>query len=238
MKRLIFVTMLALAMPVALFAQLLRWDEYTIVIIADYDVGTISIDIPDTLPADTVLYPHATVKNFGTNTASFDVNCEIVSEVGPGAYKSTKKVTDLSSGDSTQVTFFPDFTFKPGIYTVTVYTKLTDDKNPANDTLEKVINTTTGIAEEGADTPETFSFSAPTINRGRAEIKFSLPEATKVELLVYDVLGRLSKTLVSKKLSSGAHSINVNFNLPSGVYFYNLKTASGENIIKKFLLVE
>ena len=122
---------------------------------------------------------------------------------------------------------------------MTVYTELAADQNSANDTLEKVIDTyDPGIAEEESDTPETFSFSAPTISRSKAYIELALPVATMIDLLVYDAIGRLSETLVSRRLSAGTHSMSVSLDLPAGVYFYNLKTSSGKNIIKKFLLVE
>jgi hypothetical protein len=95
-----------------------------------------------------------------------------------------------------------------------------------------------GVAEENANKPETFSFIAPTISRGRANIEFTLPTATEVNLLVYDVLGRLSKTVVSQRFTAGVHNLDVNLGLPAGVYFYNLRTGLGENIMKKFLIVD
>ncbi len=216
--------MLALVIPAALFAQ---------------NVGPVSIDIPDTLPADTTFNPQATVANFGTNTETFDVTCEIFPELAPGAYFSTMRVTDLAPGDSMQVTFLPDFTFLTGIYTARVYTKLIGDVNPANDTLEKVIVVQAiGVDEGSSDISELFMFRAPTISRGEVQIELAVSEATKVDILVYDALGRLRKTLVSKRFSAGTHRINTNFNLPAGVYFYNLKTESGRNIIKKFLIID
>jgi hypothetical protein len=197
------------------------------------DVGTVSIDIPSTLPEDTTLNPQATVKNFGSDSASFDVTCEI----DPGAYTSTETVTNLAPDDSIQVTLPDGFMFVSGFYTVTVYTQLPGDDNLANDTLEKVIEAT-GIAEDYSDTPEVFTFSAQTISNRSVNIELTLPEATQVGLFVYDAVGRLSQTIVSRKFSAGTHTIAVNLNLPAGVYFYNLKTTSGERIIKKFLLVE
>ena len=101
------------------------------------DVYPVSIDIPSSVPEDSLLSPKATVINNGTDTTSFDVICTI----NPGAYTSTEVVTNLASGDTIQVTFSPDFTFVSGTYTVVVYTQLTDDSDLSNDTLEKVIHT-------------------------------------------------------------------------------------------------
>ncbi|KPJ73735.1 hypothetical protein AMJ52_03310 [candidate division TA06 bacterium DG_78] len=211
------------------------WDNFTWweSDLATVDVSPISIDIPSTLPEDTTLNPQATVTNFGSDSSIFDVTCEI----DPGAYTSTENVTNLAPNDSIQVTFPDGFAFVSGFYTVTVYTQLVGDDHPGNDTLERVIEAT-GIAEGGILTPVIFAFSAPTISNGTTEIEFILPEATKVDLVVYDALGRLSKTVVSKCFSAGNYTMSLQFDLPTGIYFYRLKTASGEEVTKKFLLIE
>jgi len=199
-----------------------------------HDAGAVSIDILTPLPENTTLYPRATVTNLGTVSASFDITCEIE----PGTYASTT-IGNILPGDSTQVTFPDAFIFVSGTYTVTVYTQLAGDENPSNDTLEKVIETyDPGVAEGSSVIPKAFTFSAATISKGKGNIKFSLPHATKVDLLVYDAIGRLSQTLVSRRFSAGTHTLHIDLNLSAGVYFYNLKTELGKNTIKKFLLVE
>jgi uncharacterized protein YuzB (UPF0349 family) len=95
-----------------------------------------------------------------------------------------------------------------------------------------------GICDSEEASPDAFMFRTTTISRGMTEIVFTLTKATKVDLLVYDAIGRFRTTLISNRFSAGAHSVSVNFNLPSGVYFYNLKTESGRNIMKKFLIIE
>jgi hypothetical protein len=203
--------------------------------LAVLNVGPVSIDIDSVVPEGTVLSPQATVTNLGTLTETFDVICEI----DPGAYSSTQTITDLASGDSIQVTFSPDFTFATGTYTVTVYTMLPNDEDPANDTLTKVVETyDPGITEGGSDIPRSFAFNVPTINRSKTYIKLALPKATKVDLLVYDAIGRVSEKIVSDRLPAGNHNLHVDLNLPAGVYFYNLKTGSGENVITKLILLE
>ena len=197
-----------------------------------HDVGTVSIDLPATLPLDTTLTPQTTVKNFGDSIETFDVTCII----DPGGYTSTFNVVDLPLAESVQVTFPDSFTFVSGFYTVTVYTQLGTDDNLANDTLVMVVEAT-GIAEGGAVVPKEFVFKAPTICKGRFNIEFSLPAATRVDLSVYDALGRLSRTLISERFTAGTHRLNANLDLATGVYFYNLKTELGA-VTKKFLIVE
>jgi hypothetical protein len=197
-----------------------------------YDVGIVSIDIPSTLPLDTTLYPQATVTNPGTISKPFIVMCEI----DPGAYVSTDSVYDLAPKHSIQMIFPDSFTFESGFYTITTYTVLLGDENPTNDTLEVVVEAT-GIAESNPIIPISFTFHTPTINTGTENIEFTLPEATWVHLLVYDVIGRVCKTIISHYLAAGTHNIHVDFDLPAGVYFYNLKTEKHSHVLRKFLLI-
>ncbi|KPJ70934.1 hypothetical protein AMJ52_09280, partial [candidate division TA06 bacterium DG_78] len=60
----------------------------------------------------------------------------------------------------------------------------------------------------------------------------------EVDLLVYDAMGRLTESLISDELSAGIYRINTTFDLPAGVYFYQLKTTSGKNIIHKFVIID
>ncbi len=53
-------------------------------------------------------------------------------------------------------------------------------------------------------------------------IRFSLPQANKVSLVVYNLLGQKVATLVDKELTAGTHEVDFNAaNLSSGVYFYS-----------------
>jgi hypothetical protein len=128
--RYILLKILVIVMQVMFFAQI-AWCENDPLLL---DVGTISIDIPDTLSPDT-LSPQATVKNFGSDTVSFDVTCTIEH----GGYLSTETVIDLAPDESIQVTFSSDFGFTDGLYIVTVSTHLAGDVCPENDTLVKIV---------------------------------------------------------------------------------------------------
>ena len=74
-------------------------------------------------------------------------------------------------------------------------------------------------------------------------IKYQLPEATLINLNIYNIKGQLVKTLVNEMQNAGYYNIiwngcnNDNKELPSGFYIYRL---SGENYIesKKMLLLK
>jgi hypothetical protein len=69
-------------------------------------------------------------------------------------------------------------------------------------------------------------------------IKYSLPSAEKVQLKVYDLLGRESATLVNAEQKPGNYSVEFNSNeLTSGVYFYLLQTNEFSDV-KKMLIVK
>ena len=204
----------------------ITWWENQMII----DVGVISIDISSLVPVDTTLNPKATVKNFGTNTETFSVTCEI-----NDAYTSTKTVTNLSSGYSRQVTF-NTFTFvESGFCTVTVYThQLVGDENPVNDTLEKIIEVA-GIAEGGLVIPTFFSFGLRNNPaKGKTMFDLVLSEATTATLCIYDVTGRLIDKVLSGKKSAGYYEIPWT-SKTTGIYFYKFespwKTEVGKLVI-------
>lgn len=63
-------------------------------------------------------------------------------------------------------------------------------------------------------------------------------QLSKVELTIYDVLGRSVAALVNDRLAAGKYSYEWNAaNYPSGIYFYELKTA-GFTQTKKMILVK
>lgn len=67
-------------------------------------------------------------------------------------------------------------------------------------------------------------------------IKFEISEKTLVKLVVYDILGKIVKTLVNKEMTSGVYSIDFSAeNIPSGIYFYNLET--NESMLTKKMVI-
>ncbi len=68
-------------------------------------------------------------------------------------------------------------------------------------------------------------------------IEFDIPERTNVKLVVYDILGREVETLIDKELEPGKYKINFTAtNLPSGVYFYTLRTPKFTKTNKMLLI--
>jgi len=69
-------------------------------------------------------------------------------------------------------------------------------------------------------------------------ISYSLPEDGKVQIKIFDVLGREVATLVNEFTSAGKHNVVWDgANFASGIYFYSI-TFKGETLNKKMLLVK
>ena len=68
-------------------------------------------------------------------------------------------------------------------------------------------------------------------------IRYRLASGAQVNLSVFNVLGQKVKTLVHRKQTSGEHEVSFNaVDLPSGLYFYQLRV-DGKKKVKKMLLL-
>ncbi|MBI2418049.1 MAG: T9SS type A sorting domain-containing protein [Ignavibacteriales bacterium] len=68
-------------------------------------------------------------------------------------------------------------------------------------------------------------------------ISFTIPEKAHVSLSVYNQLGQLVTTLFAGEKESGFHSVEWNAaDVPSGVYFFTLKTEKFSSVKKLMLM--
>lgn len=98
-----------------------------------WDVAPVSLDGPSIIGAGSASL-QATVENLGTMTATFNVTLDI-----SDGFTSTKAVTNLAPGATTQVTFDP-WTAVVGDYGVILTTVLAADSVPANNVLNDSIH--------------------------------------------------------------------------------------------------
>jgi len=82
----------------------------------------------------------------------------------------------------------------------------------------------------GENTPATFSLQQnyPNPFNPSTAVRYQLPVASVVRLVVYDMLGREMATLVNEQKPAGIHQVEYSPNLPSGTYFYRL-TVTGSD---------
>jgi len=68
-------------------------------------------------------------------------------------------------------------------------------------------------------------------------IKYSIPEPSKVSLVLFNLLGEEVATLVNEENVTGYYTVDFNAaNLPSGVYFYQLRAGDFISTKKMILL--
>jgi hypothetical protein len=84
----------------------------------------------------------------------------------------------------------------------------------------------------GRPVPFALHQNAPNPARGVTAVRFSLPEACRVELTVYNILGQSVATLARGAMGPGGHSVSWNARdasgraLSSGCYFYRIEAVS------------
>jgi len=122
------------------------------------------------------------------------------------------------------------------------------DKNPVGDTIHyrlKQIDNNGSFSyskeiEVTADlTPNNYSLSQnyPNPFNPSTTINYSIANAGKVVLKIYDLLGKEVNTLVDENKPSGSYSVIFNArNMPSGIYVYELRTDGFVSRSKMILL--
>ena len=96
------------------------------------------------------------------------------------------------------------------------------------------------VEENPAQAPRAFSLQQnyPNPFNPTTTIVFSLAKREKVSLVVYNLMGKVVRTLVDQTLPAGQHAVVFNGNdLASGVYYYRL-IHSGGSLTKKMLLTK
>jgi hypothetical protein len=96
-----------------------------------------------------------------------------------------------------------------------------------------------GVEEEEFLIPFAYSLEQnyPNPFNPKTNIKYKIPSFTRVELKVYDMLGKEVAVLVNEEKSSGDYETNFDGSkLSSGIYFYQLKASSFVETKKMVLL--
>jgi hypothetical protein len=87
-------------------------------------------------------------------------------------------------------------------------------------------------AEFGQGTPTKFGLfgALPNPTRSTAMIRFALPEASQVHLVLYNIRGQEIKVLVNGVMDQGYKSVGLEMQgLPSGIYLYRLEATGMES---------
>jgi hypothetical protein len=161
------------------------------------DVGIERINAPSALlQVGQNTTPQAIARNFGTQTANFDVICYIHDSLTQLLYADTMTVTGLAGGASTTVSFSPSWNVPGyGRYSTTMLTILSGDEFPQNDTLEQ----SSICFHDGSVTGISYPFPEVTINyvnapRATVTNRGSYTENITAGCEIYDDIGTLVYT--------------------------------------------
>ena len=79
------------------------------------------------------------------------------------------------------------------------------------------------MLSEGANLNFQLHQNYPNPFNPQTTISFTVPEDSKVDLVVYDLLGKEVVTLINDNLTAGMYDVEFNAeNLASGIYFYKI----------------
>ncbi|MBL7128316.1 MAG: T9SS type A sorting domain-containing protein [Ignavibacteria bacterium] len=105
--------------------------------------------------------------------------------------------------------------------------------------ISEIVNKENLVSEKDDQKDEESYFDAknfPNPFNPITTITYTLRESTFVNLTVYDRLGREVKNLVTENQSAGTHSVEFDgSSLPSGIYFYRIKTNENTEVKKMIL---
>jgi len=96
-----------------------------------------------------------------------------------------------------------------------------------------------GVLNDGISQPTKFSLfqNYPNPFNSSTVIKFALPQDSKVNLIIYSILGEEVGQLINQEMKTGYHQIEFNANkLSSGVYIYSIRSGNFYETKKMILL--
>ncbi len=131
-------------------------------------------------------------------------------------------------------------------YILTLYT----DDGSTSDNIDVTLDSSPAqnlgrfYLKEGTFIPSVFALEGATPNPFNAstDIKFDLPTDSNVKLAIFDVNGKLVRTLVSGQMDAGIHTIrwdatdNDGSEIPTGVYFCKMKAGEFSAVSKLMLI--
>ncbi len=188
---------------------------------------------PDTVVLGDTVSVQAVIGNYGTFLEdSIKVRCTI------DGWGDSTFVLGLAPGGFATATFADWIPPGLGLWTMTAYTLVADDANPGDDTLSKDIH----VIPVGVEEVVNYQLAIGNYHLSQCypnplcrttTIRYAIPSAvgrprTAVSLSVYDVGGRLVRTLVDEPQGPGYYSVvwdgrdESGRTVPPGVYFYRL----------------
>lgn len=113
------------------------------------------------------------------------------------------------------------------------------DNGGLTHTFTSELTVSVTVSNEELEAPQEFALEQnyPNPFNPNTIIKYSIPEASQVSIVVYDLLGKKVAELVNSRKSAGNYTINFDAsNLTSGLYIYQIRAGSYTNTKKMTLI--
>ena len=217
----------------------------------------ITVDLEDItvalLPDGAVMVP-LTTGNEGELDLDFTIKLDDLTEPGkavavdpalaPGWVRVQPKAGNIEPGGILSIdVIFDAAGLELGIYTAELEISSNDPDTPSVILpVTLTVNTPTPAGQDLPDYTLALIGAIPNPFNPTAEIQFVLPASTSVELDVYDVSGRLVRSLMAGRLGPGPHAVTwdgrdkAGRNVASGTYFALLR-AGQDRLVRSMVLV-
>jgi len=231
----------------------------TVLVLWRHDVGVEQILQPmegDVVQRDSTVFVRAEIRNYGFHEEGpFDVELT-VRDMTPDTliYSNIQSVTFIdwrgnigNNANWVEITFpgwkvpwEPD----PHKYKIGVRTLLANDRCPANDFTTMIINNDLAVEDRSPQRPSTYALSSvrPNPFAITAEIGYALPITSAVSLKIYDIAGKLVKTVVDEVQESAFYTVGWDGKddrgqkVGGGIYILKMDSP-GFHATKKFVLL-
>ena len=193
-----------------------------------HDVALTEIAAPgDTVDSGGIVRPSVYLRNDGTQAEWVTATFRIPDE----AYLRSARVI-VAAHEVQSIAFATWVPKQQGSHAFSCTLSLTDDAEPANDTMSGVVTVRTGAGvAEGKPVPSEFRLDAPqpSVFGRTVGIVFALSKAAEVSLSVYDATGSVVRQLRHATTAAGEHRLTWDGRddqgraVPAGAYFCRLE---------------
>ena len=172
-----------------------------------------------------------------------------VSTIAPQAGLSIESGGILVGTDNLGVFLFSDDgdslgSFNEGLTNLNVHTIIMGNSGYVyvgtdNGVWRRPLSEITSVEENPMQIPSSYILSQnfPNPFNPSTKIKYSVPQSSQVVIKIFDIVGNEIETLVNEEKPAGSYELTWNAaNLPSGVYFYQLRAGSFVETKKMLLL--
>jgi hypothetical protein len=202
------------------------------------------IDSVDVSHADIQLYPFWTIVNFSSKKVTLTSLSDFHIGYTPLGPPDTDTLSLISDDGEPVGTEHRSIECWNGIWG-TLYDDY-EGEYDYNFMIRAVVEKTTGVEEEEFTVANPTEYELfqnhPNPFNPETKVRYYLPRATWVNLIIYNLLGQRVRTLVDEYQNAGAKAVfwdgkdNHQKQVPSGIYFYKLKTSDFSQT-KKMVLI-